>query len=206
MKTNIHYIFLLCSVLITFNGITTCAPKDETKIKERNARIKLINKILDVKANRLALKLKYTKRIRLKNIEAGEFKEEDTLNGPLLNDSKKREEEFLDRVTLTEREKVPLHWVLTGKIKKIEAEEIAYEKKKIAKKKKDIEYNKWFENVKMTNKRQAEWIENRIKQDKERRRKEQEERRKERERDRNIKIALMYPAFIIMKLKSYSFF
>ncbi|MCA9770593.1 hypothetical protein KC460_04450 [Candidatus Dependentiae bacterium] len=45
MKSNIHYIFLLCSVLITFNGITTCAPKDKTRQKEKRDRIRTYPKI-----------------------------------------------------------------------------------------------------------------------------------------------------------------
>ena len=193
MKTNIHYIFLLGSVLLALNSITTCAPKDKTRQKEKRARIKLENKILKVKENRVAIKLGYAKRIRLINIEAGEFKEEDSLNGPLLNDSKEREKEFLyDRFTLTERRNPTARWIFFGLYKESEKEEIEMCKE-------EQEYKKFTDKARKNLQRQAEWIEDRIKQDKERR-------RKERERDRNIKIALMYPLFIIMKLKSYSFF
>ena len=182
MKTNIHYIFLLGSVLLALNSITTCAPKDKTRQKEKRARIKLENKILKVKENRVAIKLGYAKRIRLINIEAGEFKEEDSLNGPLLNDSKEREKEFLyDRFTLTERRNPTARWIFFGLYKESEKEEIEMCKE-------EQEYKKFLD-------KNQKWIDNKI-----------NEIKQERERDRNIKIALMYPLFIIMKLKSYSFF
>ena len=172
MKTNIHYIFLLCSVLLAFNGITMCAPEDKTRERDRIYQILKRSKAMAARREKKRQEkviIRYKQEIGLHNIEAGEFKEEDALDVELLNHE--REEEYYNRIPKTEYERATAWFIETYHRKEYEEEDLIDQKRKI--------------------KRQNDII---------------ERKKQERERDRNIKMALMYPAFIIMKLKSYSFF